>query len=192
MIIDVSKWQGDVNWLKVKAAGVDSAFLKASQGINYMDPRVLIESREAVAVGVKIGYYHFASLNDKKVVQDAKAEAQYFVKVIKTLPKADLPLILDIEENKLGISPIEVLNWVKTFFMELEALGYKDYALYSYTPFLDKNLPANHGLGGVKLWLAAYKAKPDIPKGWVDYWLWQYSNKGRINGINADVDLNKY
>lgn len=196
-VIDVSKWQGDIDWKKVKASGINQAYMKATQGVGYMDPNVKRESAEAIAAGVQIGYYHFSSLNDHNETQDATEEARWFVKVIKQLPKNTLPIVLDIEENKAleGQKPLskdEVLAWIKAFFQELQVLGYNDFVLYSYTPFLDANLPTNHGLGGVKLWIAAYTPKPKMPKGWVGYWLWQYSCKGKVEGIKGDVDLNTF
>jgi GH25 family lysozyme M1 (1,4-beta-N-acetylmuramidase) len=75
----------------------------------------------------------------------------------------------------------------------LELRGYSNYILYSYTSFLDANLPKYHKLGGVKLWIAAYvnKPKPMLPRGWDKYHIWQYSAKGKIKGILGDCDLNK-
>lgn len=191
MIVDVSHYQGNIDWKKLKTAGVEVAFLKTTQGIGYKDPDVVEDSKLAKASGVKIGYYHFASLNDPDEVKDAQNEAKYFVDIIKTLPKPDMPLILDIEENKLKISKPEVLAWIKAFFQQLQILGYSDYALYSYAPFLNENLPENHGLGTIKLWLAAYTVKPILPKGWSSFWLWQFSQKGKVDGIKGNVDLSR-
>lgn len=190
-VIDVSKWQGKIDWYKVNNT-VQEVYIKATEGIGFIDPSCKENASAAAEAGLKIGYYHFASLNDKEEIQDAKLEAQYFVKILKTLPTPSLPVVLDIEENKAKLTPDEVLNWIRAFFMELEALGFHDYMLYSYTPFLNTNLPKNHGFGGVKLWLAAYTETPKLPSGWPGYYLWQYSSEGKIEGIKGNVDLNTY
>jgi GH25 family lysozyme M1 (1,4-beta-N-acetylmuramidase) len=85
-----------------------------------------------------------------------------------------------------------VLEWINTFFNEMKKLGYSNLILYSYTPFLDSNLPPNHGLGNIHLWLAAYvsASQPKLPKGWSSYFIWQKSAKGNVTGINGNVDMN--
>ena len=113
--------------------------------------------------------------------------------VIKKAAPPDLPLILDIETNKVALGKARVEEWIRSFFSELKKGGYENVALYSYTPFLDASLPANHNFGNIKLWIAAYvnANKPKLPKGWNNYWIWQYSCKGSVTGIKGNVDLNK-
>ncbi len=193
--IDVSANNGKIEWDKVvqNATPINFVFIKTSEGVGYTDPTFKFNSLEAKRVGLKVGYYHFASLNTLNDIPDAKAEADYFISIIKTAPKFDLPLILDIETNKVGLDKAHVLEWINTFFNELKAAGYNDYALYSYTPFLDGNLPSNHSLGSIKLWLAAYTTAPapKLPLGWNQYWIWQSSDKGNVFGIKGNVDTNK-
>lgn len=193
--IDVSGNNGAIDWSKVaqNPTKIDFAFIKATEGVGFTDSTFLTNAKAAKDNGIKIGYYHFATLNKTDNIADAKSEADYFMSVIKKAPAADLPLILDIETNKVMLGKAQVQDWIKTFFAEMAAGGYANTALYSYTPFLDANLPANHSLGGIKLWIAAYVnlAKPKLPNGWSNYWIWQYSSKGAITGIKGNVDLNK-
>lgn len=192
MIIDVSKWQGNIIWKQVKAMHpeITGVFIKASEGIGYTDPFLVSNTVEANKVGLQVGFYHFASLNTVNIVADATSEARYFYSLVKNL-KCELPYVLDIEKNANNLPPKDVLLWIKSFFKELEVLGIDDYILYSYAPFLNDNLPQDHGLGGTRLWLAAYTAMPKLPKGWNKYYLWQYSSEGIVNGITGKVDLNK-
>jgi GH25 family lysozyme M1 (1,4-beta-N-acetylmuramidase) len=195
--IDVSHHQGKIHFDVVASHNdpkIDFAIIKATEGVTYIDPKLKTNSIEAKYAGLKISYYHFASLNTHNVISDATAEAKFFVDTISSLPSPDLPLVLDIETNKASLTPSEVLRWVTTFFKELDNLGKTDYVLYSYTPFLNANLPKGHGLGKVRLWIAAYtnKPKPVLPEGWSKEWLWQYSAKGRMVGIVGDVDMNKF
>ncbi len=193
--IDVSSNNGIIDWDAVKAStpALDFVYIKATEGVGYIDKKLSYNSKEAKRTDLKIGYYHFSTLNNFNTEIDAISEANYFISSIKEMPKSDLPLILDIETNKVGLSKEQVFSWIKSFFKQLETLGYKDYALYSYTPFLDGNLPTNHNLGTIKLWLAAYVSleAPKLPHGWSNYWIWQYSSSGKINGIKNNVDLNK-
>lgn len=192
-IIDVSHHQGKIDWVKVVNSSFkpEGVFIKVSEGIGYNDPNLKINSTGAKSAGLKIGYYHFASLNDKNTLIDSKKEAQFFINSIKNLPKNDYPLVLDIEENKGKLSKSEVLIWINTFFYELAQNGYTDYILYSYSPFLNENLPINHKLGTVKLWIADYTEPLVLPKGWTKQWLWQYTQNGKIQGISTPVDLNR-
>lgn len=193
--IDVSHHNGIIDWAKVKTnpTKIDFVYIKSSEGVGYTDSSFLTNATEAKNNGFKIGYYHFASLNTVNDVADAKSEADYFIANIKKAPKADLPYILDLETNKVALGKARVQEWIKAFFTEMKAKGYDNTALYSYTPFLDSNLPANHSLGSIKLWIAAYvnTAKPKLPKGWKEYWIWQYSCKGSVTGIKGNVDMNK-
>lgn len=192
MIIDVSKWQGKIDWLTVKTKHpeIEGVYIKASEGIGYRDPNLINNAVEATKQGFKVGFYHYATLNNIDVTNDATEEAKYFLTVTKHLT-TDLPFVLDIEKNDNKMPPDKILSWIKVFFKELENEGVKDYVLYSYTPFLNSNLPPNHGLGNVPLWIAAYTETLKLPIGWNKEWLWQYTQHGQIEGITGNVDLNK-
>lgn len=191
--IDISHHQGKVDWVKVLNSSFkpEFVFIKATQGIDYSDPMFLTNAKGAKQAGLKVSYYHFASLNNKDEIVDAKKEAQWFIKNIKQAPVNDLPLVLDIEANPGKLDRGEVLVWINTFFYELAQLGYTDYILYSYSPFLNENLPVNHKLGAIKLWVADYTAPLILPKGWTKAYIWQYSQSGKVQGIAGPVDLNK-
>lgn len=196
MVLDVSANNGRINWQQVgnsqpKPAGV---YVKMNEGYGFPDRSAADNARGAANAGIPWGPYHFATLNSSDVVKDANMEADYFVDSLMTLPKPSLPLVLDIETNKLGLHVDQVFLWIQTFFKRLESRGYHDYALYSYAPFLDENLPVNHTLGSVRLWLASYTASPapKLPHGWSNYWLWQYSNRGQVSGITGNVDISKF
>jgi lysozyme len=196
--IDVSHWNGVIDWYKVanqNTPKIEFAFIKTSNGSSGVDEKSKFNATEAKRFGIKIGYYHFCSLNDKNEIQDSTAEARWFATVLKNLPPADLPLILDLEDNnpKVQLEDGEIVNWVKNFFSTLASLGYTNYALYSYTPFLQAHLPTPHDLGHLRLWLAQYSNRPypKMPPGWDKYWIWQYTDSGQVVGIKGKVDLNK-
>lgn len=193
--IDISHYQGKPNFkaLATDTSKPDFIYLKATQGVGYIDPNCKVNAAAAVKEGFRIGYYHYASLNSENAIQDAKDEAAAFIKALKTLPNFTMPPALDIEENKAHLPKEHVRQWINSFLAELAVSGFQDYLLYSYTPFLNENLPADHGFGTVKLWIAHYTGnpKPSLPHGWTHYHIWQYSAKGRLAGIKGDVDLNR-
>lgn len=223
--IDISDYNGVIDWAKVKtnsAFTVDYAYIKSCEGINCNEKNTVTYATGAKASGIKIGYYHFASLNTDDEIKDSVEEATYFVNRLSTLPKAEMPPVLDIETNekfiqistgtevkrsiaanadgslksgfikKPRLTPVECLAWIKSFMAVIHKT-YPTAVLYSYTPFLDTHLPAGHGLGNLPLWIAQYTSAtvPKIPKGWSDYWMWQFSSKGQISGIKGNVDMNR-
>lgn len=189
-IIDISHYQTVTDWQKVKSA-VGGVMIKATQGVGYVDPAFVSHVQGAKAAGVPFGFYHFASLNNAtNPAADATAEAQAFAEACKPYMPA-MPFALDLETNSSNLTPVQVLAWVRAFFAELQKQGIGNYVLYSYTPFLNQNLPPNHLLGSVRLWLAAYTPQPTLPNGWNGYWMWQYSDSGTIPGISGSVDLNR-
>lgn len=196
MKIDVSHHQGIINWeeLKKSTPELDGVYIKTTQGVGYTDPLCIQHSVGAASQKLPVGYYHFASLNTTTDIEkDATSEADYFSLVIKNLRPTTLPLVLDIEENKALLTKPQVLQWINAFFKRLREHGYANVSLYSYTAFLDSNLPPQHNLGNIPLWIAQYvnKPAPKLPKGWTKAWLWQYSCTGTLPGIKGKVDLNK-
>ena len=192
--IDVSHHNGTINWEKVSKNNqkVEFVYIKCSTGVGGFDPKTKENAINAKKYGIKVGYYHFASMNDEDEVHDAQVEAEWFIKLLKFLPEADLPLALDIEEKpSVELDSNEFVNWITVFFKTLDSNGYKNYVLYSYKPYLDEHLPKNHKLGTIRLWLAQYRPKTTLPNGWNSYWLLQYTDSGKVNGINGSVDLNK-
>jgi len=193
--IDVSHHNSAIRFDEVvkDKQNISFVFIKATEGTTYVDPQLRYNAIEAAKAGLHFSYYHFATLNTLNIISDAKAEAKWFVSQIAALPVPSLPLVLDIETNKASIPPDQVLLWIKTFFSELEGYGYNDNILYSYTPFLNANLPKDHGLGNVKLWIAAYTNldSPRLPIGWSDYYIWQYSANGSVQGCKSKIDMNK-
>lgn len=193
--IDISHYQGKPNF-KAMAADPnkpDFVYIKATQGTGYIDPNCKANAGEAVKQGFRVGYYHYATLNSENAIRDARDEATAFIQAIKSLPAYSMPPALDIEENKAHLSKEHVRQWINSSLSELAVNGFRDYLIYSYTPFLNENLAADHGFGAVKLWIAHYtsNSKPSLPHGWNHYHIWQYSAKGRIAGITGDVDMNR-
>lgn len=201
--MDVSRYQWDIDWNQVDKpitnlpSNIQFAYVKATEGVGYIDPFALKNAQGVQIAKLKLGYYHFATLNNNKnPAADAKSEAEAFLQSFEKLPKADLPPVLDIEANPSKLTPEQVLEYINSFFNTLKAGGIDKYIIYSYAYFLTANLPANHGLGTVPLWIANYGKvqSPALPHGWDSYLMWQFSSSGSFTGKNGKpvaCDLNK-
>lgn len=191
--IDVSVNNGHINWDQVKTdpQNISFSFIKTTQGVGYKDPHAAENAYGCSHIGIKFGYYHFASLNSLQIVSDASSEARAFIDAMKVLPQANLPAVLDIETDEINLLPDEVLLWANTFLGIVKGAGYKP-MIYSGPYFLNEHLPANHNLNQYPLWLAEYASKLSIlPKGWGKTNVWQFSCKGKVKGILTDVDMNQ-
>lgn len=191
MVIDVSHHNGRIKWLTV-AKTVDQVFIKVSEGRDYVDPMFIKNAIAANTAGIKIGYYHFATLRSTNVETDAKIEANWFIENIKKVQTPLLPLVLDFEDTEIILNKADSLLFIHTFFAELTVNGYHDHMLYGGPFFLDDHLPHDHDLGCIPLWLSDYRATYGMPKGWDKITLLQYTDKGKVNGIGTNVDINRY
>jgi len=184
--IDVSIYQGNIDWEKVKT---DFVYIKEGEGINAFDHNCLKNAQGCQTHNIPFGYYHFATLNSPSVINDATAEANGVLAHLETLPQATLIFALDVETNKQNLKPEEVELWIKTFIRVMN----RPVMLYSGVYFLNQNLPTNHSLSSLPLWLAEYTTAeiPILPHGFKDFAIWQWNDKGGMLGINGPVDLNR-
>lgn len=191
--IDVSHHNGTINWQKVKndPQRIEYAIIKATQGIDWVDPKLATNVAACKAMGIKWSVYHYATWNNHDVLQDAKFEAAHFLSKVKALGTPDMPLVLDAESNeKPPLNPQELLTFINTFMSEVSKAGY-EIMLYSYPSWINTYLPKNHGLGKYKLWLADYNGPLNPVNGWTKPYMHQYTEKGKVSGINGYVDMNK-
>jgi lysozyme len=176
--LDVSHWQGNVNWSKVKA-NADFVFVKCSEGSSYVDPNFVSNVKEAAAAGLKVGAYHYATFND---VASAKEQANYFLSKVKGLTLT-YPLVLDLEEDKKKAGKQQLTDAAIAFLEVLEGAGYFA-IIYSNPHFFNNELDLSR-LKPYAKWLADYSGKMDLQAD-----VWQYTQSGKIDGITGNVDLN--
>ena len=124
--IDVSNWQGYIDYARVKSAGIDVVYIKASQGNNITDPFFKVNYNNAKANGLKVGLYHFLTARTN---EEAVQEAEYFSSVISaTMP--DCKLAMDFEN--FGNLNIQQINSISTIFLEkVKELTGKEVIIYS-------------------------------------------------------------
>lgn len=184
--IDVSHYQGNVNWKDIKQDGVLFGYAKATQGAYYSDPKFQENWKNMTSNSIYRGAYHFYVYQDKTIDQ-----ANHFINTIKDT-KGELPPVLDLERAGIdGEADVEtyqkdVLLWLQTVE---KALGEKP-MIYTNTSF--GNTYLNHpDFAEYKLWLAEYVPKnPTVPNAWkTKGWsIWQRSEEGVVNGITGNVD----
>lgn len=184
--IDISHFQGDVNWQKVQNANIAFVYDKATQGIHFTDPDYVENKKGAHAFSLLHGSYHFYTSD-----QGGKEQADHFIEVIDYGP-GDMPPMLDLEQASIKgnvdipVLQKEILIWLK----EVEnKLGVKP-IIYTNHPFGNRYLNYTD-FGEYELWIAEYGVKkPKIPNVWKDKgWLiWQRTDRGTIEGVVGEVD----
>lgn len=182
--IDVSKWQGDIDWSKVK---VDFAILRAGWGTNGVDPKFVANYKGCKKYKIPVGVYWYSYA---ETVAEAKKEAQKCLSVLKG-KQFEFPILFDIEEkSQLALGKEKCTALVTAFCETLEKAGYFA-GIYSFQSFFEANLDKNISDRFVCA-VARVPSKDDgktILEPSVPWMIHQYSWKGKINGINGDVDL---
>lgn len=189
--IDVSHWQGSVDWQAVKAEGKLFAFIKATDGDSYVDSSFADNWKNARAGGILRSAYHFF-----RPQKDAEAQADLFLRTVETL-KEDLPPTLDLEVSD-NLKTATIIQRVEVWMQAVEAQTGRKAVIYSSPSFLNDHFtvlgkPPSWAKDHI-LWIANYLAptatQPNMPKGWATWNFWQHSASGRVNGIQGNVDLN--
>lgn len=184
MGIDVSHFQGSVNWTEVAGAGIVFAFVKATEGITYVDPELAVNWAAMQSAGLLRGAYHFYEPTD-----DPASQAQNFLSTVSLGP-GDLPPVLDIETNG-GVSSEQLWNGVAAWLQAVQQATGKQPIVYTAPDFWNSNSP-DLALTSHPLWLADYASQPTLPDGWSTWQFWQHSETGTVPGVSTSVDLNLF
>lgn len=182
-IIDVSTWQGNIDWSKVKADGVQGAIIRAGFGkvASQKDNKFEQNYKNAKAVGMPIGAYWYSYATS---VADAKQEAEVCISILKG-KQFEYPIYYDLEDRSMTGCGKSVLTQIATTFCEtLENAGYF-VGIYSNPNWLNNYLDYNI-VKKYTLWLAHWGvSEPSYKCG-----LWQYSSSGSVSGISGRIDMN--
>lgn len=182
--IDVSHFQGTVNWAEVAASGACFAFVKATEGITYVDPQFSVNWPAMKEAGLLRGAYHFYEPAD-----DPASQAQHFLSTV-TLETGDLPPVLDVETNG-GVSSSQLWSGVSTWLQYVQTATGRQPIVYTAPGFWDANSPSL-ALTSYPLWLADYASQPTLPNGWSAWQFWQHSQTGTVPGVSTSVDLDLF
>lgn len=187
--IDVSDWQGYINYGKVKQNGIDVVYIKASQGSNIKDPYFDINYENAKANGLKVGFYHFLTATN---AEEAEQEAIFFSSVISG-KTPDCKLVMDYEIFN-GVSTEEINNIAEVFLSKVRQLTDKEIIIYSDL-YNSQSTFNNNLANNYQLWLAYYGDSNELideNSNWSTWVGLQYTDRGVIDGITGYVDRDKY
>ena len=183
----------------IKNSCISFVFIKLSEGVGTPDAKAGEYALKAKQKSLRIGYYHFCrpdTKNGKNIEEDATAEADEALKLMAVITKPDLPLVLDLEDQKswdTSLKPDDYLKWINTFIQRISEKSAGTCMIYSRKNYLDEHLPAHHDLGKIKLWISRYiltdYTEVKTPVGWNEWAIWQYCEDGII-GDNSKLDIN--
>ena len=196
--IDVSRYQGDIDWKQVAKAGCKFAYIKAGQGTSKAAEKFKYNWQGAYVNSIQRGAYWFAVPHD----HTADAEANACVAVVGRLLPNDLPVALDLEQYADGLSVEALQTWVLRFMQIVDDGTGKKPILYTYMPFLLNQLGGGKLIadGGYELWIARYNGNDAVDPSDSRYnlcafprWkIWQYTDAGHKAGItdgHVDFDV---
>ena len=184
MGIDVSYYQGTIDWTKVRTAGAKFAFIRLSDGTGSKDSKFAANWANAKAAGVTRGAYQFF-----RPGESATAQADMMIAAIGTYQPGDLRPVIDVEVTD-GLGPATIAARVKTWMDRVKAGLGVDPIIYSGMYFWRDQVgnPATYAAN--PFWIAQYTsaACPNIPSVWSTWTFWQHSSTAHVSGISGNVD----
>ncbi|MGB3900863.1 MAG: GH25 family lysozyme [Mesorhizobium sp.] len=187
--VDVSRWQGDIDWLRLRKQGANFAYIKATDGGDHLDPMFKKNWRGAHEAGLKRGAYHFFYW-----CRTAGEQADWF---IRNVPKVEgaLPPVIDVEWNHLSNckrrpSRATVLEKMQVFMDKLERHYGQRPIIYTAPDFYEDNLKG--AFKNYPFWLRSVARHPSKVYGDRDWVFWQYSGSGLSHGVTGKIDLNVF
>lgn len=188
--IDISRWQGDIDWSAVKAAGTRFVYMKATEGGDHVDPAFQRNWEGARRAGIPRGAYHFVYW-----CRPAHEQAIWFKQQIPADPDA-LPPVLDVEWNGHSrtcpkkIDPELAREKIQLMLTELEQLTGKKPVIYTDITFHKDVLEGQ--FNDYPYWIRSTAAVPEARYSDRPWAFWQFTTTGRVPGIRGDVDRNAF
>ena len=186
--IDVSSYQGYINWKKVKGMKEDSvhvsfAFIKATEGVFLVDPYFQRNWRECPKAGIPCGAYHFF-----RPKFNGKWQARFFLQAVKA-QKGTLPMVVDIERLD-GMKPAKMRQDLKDFLDEVTLKTQRKPIIYTGLQFYKDNLAGY--FNDYTLWISSFDHPELAISTKINWQFWQHSEKARVNGIGWIVDFDVF
>lgn len=184
--MDVSQYNGTIDWNQVRSSGIAFAFIRVSDGIRSIDPSFDTNYASAKAAGIIRGAVQFFSPDD-----DASAQANLLLARIGTLGPGDLPPALDVEVLD-GITPTVVAAGIKTWVTTIQQATGRTPIIYTGSSLW--SLIGQPNFSAETLWIASWGVScPNIPTVWSSWSFWQYSDSGFVPGVGSGgVDLDRF
>lgn len=188
--IDVSKWQGVIDWPTVRRAGIEFAFIKATEGGDMLDDAFMRNWHDSRRAGMPRSAYHFYYF-----CTSARRQARWFIRNVPR-ERGALPHVLDVEWNHTSPTcrlrpPADTVRSEMTIFLDMLERHYgKRPIIYTTVDFHRDNL-AGH-MDDEVFWLRSVKAHPRVTYPGRDWAFWQYTGTGLVPGVNGDTDINVF
>ena len=181
--IDVSNYQGKIDWAKVKADGISYVIIRAGWGKTNVDPRFRANIEGAISAGLDVGIYWFLyAKNENDITLNAKKCYETIEPYRKSITlKVWADWEYDSDKYKPGLTKAQRTAWVKKFCEEMKKYGY-NVGIYANPDYLKSKF---NDISEYPLWLAYYATS----KGKYDPFMWQYSSSGKVDGIVSRVDM---
>lgn len=197
-VIDVSEWQGDIDWAKAKADGVEGAIIRLGYGEgNNADKKAQRNISECKRLGIPFGVYWYSYADTPSIAKEEGADVVAKLKQFGVNP-SDLayPVYYDLEKwtwegHKPPTDPNVYNNIVNNWYSALQSGGYRNLGVYSYTSYLQG--PLKHAdIYAKTTWVAQYGARMGFDSFPTNSRGWQYTSSGKVNGISGNVDMNAF
>ena len=187
--VDVSRWQGNIDWARLRTQGANFAYIKSTDGGDHLDPMFKTNWRKAKEAGVKRGAYHFFYW-----CRTAGEQADWFIRNVPRDPDA-LPPVIDVEYNgesscKVRLSRAKILEKMQVFMDKLERHYGKRPIIYTAPDFYADNLEGEFLRH--PFWLRAVAQHPSKVYPGRKWVFWQYSGSGLTQGVEGKIDLNVF
>jgi GH25 family lysozyme M1 (1,4-beta-N-acetylmuramidase) len=191
--IDVSHYQGSINWGSVHSAGIQFAWIKATEGTTYKDPQFGANYVGAYNSKVIRGAYHFA----RPDASSGAAQATYFAGNGGGWSRDNLTLpgMLDMEGGCYGKSASSMQSWILDFYNTYKAKTGRDVVIYTSPSWWNSCTGGWSGMSAKSpLWVASWTsaANPTLPNGYSVATVWQYTSSGSVSGISGNVDRDRF
>ncbi|MTV48296.1 hypothetical protein GJ688_04770 [Heliobacillus mobilis] len=186
--IDVSSYQGtNIDWNQVREAGISFAYVKATEGCRTSDQCFQLNVNNSQTAGVLVGAYHYAHPEQNS----AEDEAAHFLEALNSV-NLNLWPVLDLEsppQKNSTLSGDYLAEWSRTFINIVSSSTGGKVILYTGKWYID--MYEVDGLSDLPLWISHYSSYPPPDfAGWAEWLIWQYTDKGTVNGISGQVDMN--
>ena len=197
-VIDVSGWQGDIDWAKAKADGVEGVIIRLGYGEgNNADKKAQRNISECKRLGIPFGIYWYSYADTPALAKEEGADVVAKLKQFGVNP-SDLayPVYYDLEKwtwegHKPPTDPNVYNNIVNNWYSALQSAGYKNLGVYSYTSYLQG--PLKHAdIYAKTTWVAQYGARMGFDSFPTNSRGWQYTSSGKVDGISGNVDMNAF
>lgn len=197
-VIDVSEWQGDIDWAKAKADGVEGVIIRLGYGEgNNADKKAQRNISECKRLGIPFGIYWYSYADTPSIAKEEGTDVVAKLKQFGVNP-SDLayPVYYDLEKwtwegHQPPTDPNVYNNIVNNWYSVLQSAGYKNLGVYSYTSYLQG--PLKHAnIYAKTAWVAQYGARMGFDSFPTNSRGWQYTSSGKVDGISGNVDMNAF